>query len=91
MQNRKMKYNIKNAISGLLEQPWIPKFLANIDQNIRQCQYQLTSLRGRRWLGGQLGGRCRQLRRRGCLLLGGGEELGRVVVVDVAKEIELVP
>ena len=50
-------------------------------------------MRGRRGLGGQLGrrGRWRGLRRRGRLLLGGCEEVGGVVVVDVSKEIELVP
>jgi GGDEF domain-containing protein len=53
--------------------------------------YELTSLRGRRRFGGQLDRRWRRLRR-GCrLLLGGSEEVGGVVVVDVSKEIELVP
>jgi len=49
--------------------------------------YELTSLRGRRRFGGQLGRRGRRCR----LLLGGSEEVGGVVVVDIPKEIELVP
>lgn len=52
---------------------------------------ELTSLRGRWRLGGQLGrGGGRRLGRRGRLLLGGRDEVGGVVVVDVDEEIELV-
>lgn len=76
--------------------PWISK--SNSSYQIPAAtseayRYGLTSLRGRRRLGGQLGrrGRGRGLRRRGRLLLGGCKEVGGVIVVDISKEIELVP
>jgi hypothetical protein len=63
-----------------------PPFQSDFDRNSKD----LTGLRGRQRLGGQLGRGGGRLGQRGRLFSGGGREVREIVGFDLAEEIELV-